>query len=234
MPPEISVIIPAFNEEKYIRYPIEGLKSQTFTDFETIVVDGGSEDRTVQVARRSSKVIESRKRGVSGARNKGAEIAKGRIFLFLDADTKPSKGLLEAYHKVFSDKEVVAATGPIYPLEKTKRRINMGYSFVSILFVKLSIILRKPKIVGSNFAIRADKFRKSGGFNEKLMTYEDWDLSDRIKKYGKIRYSDDAKVYTSARRIIAWGISGYFLFYLINIIMYHVLRKTRNNYKVIR
>ena len=119
-------------------------------------------------------------------------------------------------------------------MEKIKGRISIGYSFVSVLFVKLSIILRNPTIVGSNFAIRADKFRKSGGFNEKLMTYEDWDLSGRIKRYGKIRYSNDAKVYTSARRIIAWGISGYILFYLTNIIMYHALRRTRNNYKVIR
>ena len=234
MVPEISVIIPAFNEEKYIKYPLEGLKVQSFTDFETIVVDGGSEDKTVRIAKRYAKVIVNRKRGVSAARNLGAQNAKGKILFFLDADTKPSPSLLESYHKAFLDKSIIAATGPIYPLEKTKRRINVGYSFVSILFVKISILLKSPTIVGSNFAIRADTFRKVKGFNEKLITYEDWDLSGRIKGFGKIRYIGESKVYTSARRVIAWGLFGYFLFYLTNMLMYHALKKTRDNYRVIR
>ena len=234
MHPEISVIIPALNEEKYIKYPLSGLKKQTFTNFETIVVDGGSEDRTAKVAKSAAKVIVDRRRGVSAARNKGAEAAKGKILLFIDADTKPSPKLLETYHHIFADKSTIAATGPIYPLERTKCSISVGYKIVSIAFVKTSIFLGKPSIVGSNFAIRADKFKKSGGFNEKLMTYEDWDLSGRITKYGKIRYSEDAKVHTSARRIMAWGLFGYFLFYLTDMIMYHALKKTRNNYNVIR
>ena len=234
MPPEISVIIPAFNEEKYIKYPMEGLRKQTFKDFETIVVDGGSEDGTVRIARRFAKVIVVRKRGVSAARNAGARIARGRILFFLDADTKPSPGLLETYHRIFSDKSVAAATGPVYTLEKTKRRIILGYKFVSVIFVKASILAGNPLIVGSNFAMRADKFKKSGGFNEKLITYEDWDMSGRIQRYGRVEYSDDATVYTSVRRILAWGVFGYFLFYLTNVIMYYALKKTRNNYKVIR
>lgn len=234
MKPEISVIIPAFNEEKYIRYPLEGLKRQKFRSFEVIVVDGHSEDRTAQIARRGARLLTIRKRGVSVARNFGAESAKGRILLFMDADTKPSPGLLDEYHSIFSDSSVVAATGPIYPLESTKFRIRAGYLFVSVIFVKLSIMLKRPTIVGSNFAVRADVFRKVKGFNEKLMTYEDWDLSGRISRMGRIRYSEDAKVYTSARRIMAWGLFGYFLFYMTNMMMYHVLKKTRNNYKVIR
>lgn len=232
--PEISVIIPAFNEQKYISNALSGLKSQSFRDFETIVVDGGSTDSTVSLARKSAKVIVCKEKGVSIARNRGAKIARGRILLFLDADTLPSKDLLSSYHKIFEDSAVIAATGPVYPLEKTKRRISLGYSIVSVAFVKLSILAGNPCIIGSNFAVRADKFRKARGFAENFPTYEDWDLSGRIKVYGKVVYSDNASVYTSVRRVAAWGVFGYFIFYLTNMIMYHVLRKTRTNYGAIR
>ncbi len=139
--PEISVIIPALNEQKYIGNPLSGLKSQTFRDFETIVVDGGSRDRTASIARKSAKVIVCREKGVSVARNRGAAAAKGSILLFLDADTRPSRDLLRIYHEIFLDKSVASATGPVYPLERTKKRIRLGYSIVSVAFVKLSILV---------------------------------------------------------------------------------------------
>lgn len=234
MKPEISVIIPALNEEKYIHYALDGLKSQTFRNFETIVVDGGSDDKTVSIARKHAIVLHCKKRGVSAARNRGAQAARGRILLFLDADTRPTKALLHEYHSVFADEKVVASTGPVYPLERTRTRIRAGYYLVSVALVRLSIFFGSPSIVGSNFAVRADKFRKAHGFDESLLTYEDWDLSGRIKRYGTVKYSRSAIVYTSARRIMAWGILGYFLFYLTDMIMYHALRKTRKNYGVIR
>ncbi len=231
---EISVVIPALNEQKYIKYSLSGLKRQTFKNFETIVVDGGSEDGTAALARKYAKVIMYTKRGAASGRNRGAKIAKGRIILFLDADTKPTPRLLETYSKIFSDKDVAVATGPIYPLERTRATVRLGYSFVSKSFTRLSILIGLPAIAGSNFAVRADAFRKAGGFNEKFITYEDWDLSGRIKKYGKIVYSKDAVVYTSARRVLAWGVIGYFLFYAINILMYYFLRRARTNYTDIR
>lgn len=232
--PEISVIIPTLNEQKYIKYPISGLKKQTFDDFETIFVDGASEDGTVRIAGGYSRVVTCTKHGVASARNMGAGLARGRILLFLDADTKPSPRLLETYSRVFSDPDVAAATGPIYPIEDRKLKVRVGYALVSILFVKASIWAGRPSIVGSNFAVRADRFWKANGFREELITYEDWDLSYRIKRYGKVRYSDDAVVRTSARRILAWGLWGYFAFYLVNMMMYHVLRRARTNYKNIR
>ncbi|MDE1768825.1 MAG: glycosyltransferase [Candidatus Micrarchaeota archaeon] len=232
--PYMSVIIPALNEQKYIKYPIDGLKKQTFRDFETIVVDGGSEDRTRSIARKHAKVTVALRKGVAAGRNKGAVVSRGKILVFIDADTKPSRALLATYADAFKDKRVVAATGPIYPLEKTSRRIRLGYGFVSVPFVKLSILLGRPSIVGSNFAVRTESFIKAGGFDPKLITYEDWDLSMRLKKFGKIVYLDDAVVHTSARRIVAWGVWGYLLYYVINMFMYTFLKRARKNYTEIR
>ncbi len=232
--PEISVIIPALNEEKYIKYPISGLSKQTFKNFETVVVDGGSTDRTRDIAKRHARVIIERRKGAGAARNSGANVSKGSIYVFMDADTMPSRGLLSAYDDIFKDRSVVAATGPIYPLEKTNLRIKWGYKFVSVLFVKFTIAIGLPSVVGSNFAVRADTFNKMHGFDPKLLTYEDWDLSMKLKKLGKIAYVKGASVRTSARRVVAWGVWGYFIYHTINIFMYNLFKRTRSNYKTIR
>lgn len=231
---EISVIIPALNEEKYISHAISGLKAQSFRKFETIVVDGGSKDRTRELARKNARVIMEHGRGAAGARNEGARNAKGGILLFLDADTKPTPNLLRTYHNAFEDSRIIAATGPILPLEKAKRRVLWGYKFVSIWFVRASMAVGRPSFIGSNFAIRKDAFWKAKGFDKSMMTYEDWDLSNRLKKHGRMRYLNKAVVYTSIRRINKWGVSGFFFYYLGNIFSYHVHKKPKSDYSPIR
>ncbi|MCL4365279.1 MAG: glycosyltransferase [Candidatus Marsarchaeota archaeon] len=232
--PEISVIIPTLNEEKYIIQPLLGLQKQTFKNFETIVVDGGSADDTVRIAKKYAHILIDNGHGPGSGRNKGASIAKGKILVFIDADTRPSPRLLDNYHSIFSDVGVAAATGPILPLEKSPLRIRIGYKIISVFFVKLSIFLRHPAIMGSNFAVNADTFRKVNGFNDKFLTYEDWDLSKKLNGKGRIVYSNGAIVKSSTRRVAAWGISGYFIYYFINMLMYNFLKKSRSNYKNIR
>ncbi len=232
--PAISVIIPALNEEKYIECSLEGLARQSFKDFETIVVDGGSKDRTREIARRHAKVIMERRRGVSRARNAGAARARGGILVFIDADTRPSSMLLAAYRRALDGWNSVAATGPILPLEKTSRRLRLGFRLVSVLLVRTSILIGRPSIVGSNFAVKKAVFDKVGGFNCSLMTYEDWDLSNRLKKVGKITYASDALAYASARRILAWGTLRYFTYHLKNIALYHLFKKPRRDYAPVR
>ena len=191
---EISVIIPALNEEKYISNALDGLRKQTFRDFETIVVDGGSTDRTRELAGKGARVIILRRRGAGRARNAGARIAKGRILVFIDADTVPSRKLLRAYSDIMKDSGIVAATGPIYPLERSGWKYARGYRLVSVYFVRLSMLLGRPAFVGSNFAVRKSAFEKARGFNVSMMSYEDWELSNRLKRQGRMAYSSAATV----------------------------------------
>ena len=234
MNPEISVIIPALNEEKYIAHPLGGLSRQTFKNFETIVVDGGSRDRTVKIASGKARVIVERKRGPAAARNAGAAIAKGKVLVFLDADTRPSPRLLETFSKAFGSMHIIAATGPILPLEKTRRVVGAGYRFVSILFVRFSILIGMPSIVGANFAVRRREFIREGGFNENMLTYEDWDLSMRLRKLGRICFLKNAIVHTSVRRISEWGIVGFLKYYTGNIARYTLFKKPKEDYKAVR
>ena len=231
--PRISVIIPSLNEEKYIMNAFKGLSKQTFKDFEVITSDGGSKDGTRRIAKRYGKFVVERKPGISAGRNAGARLAKGKILVFIDADTKPSPGLLKAYADSIGN-GVIAATGPIFPLEKASLSVYLGYIFVSKLFVKLSILFGMPSIVGSNFAIDRKVFQSVGGFNEKLITYEDWDLSRRIKRYGSIKYVDGAFVHTSTRRVEAWGIGGYFAYHVGNMLRYRLFKTSKEDYDPVR
>ena len=234
--PEISVVVPTLNEEKYIGRLLSSLGKQTFKNFEIVISDCASTDSTRSIAKRYPKVrvVIEKKKGISSGRNAGARAAKGKILVFLDADTSATEKLLEIYDKVFDERKVVAATGPILPLEKTSKRMNLGFRLVSILFVKSSILVGRPSVVGSNFAVRRSAFDRVGGFNENFLTYEDYDLSLRLRKHGEIRYLDDAVVRASIRRVKAWGIFGYFYYHVGNMVRYGLSKKPKETYEPIR
>lgn len=88
----ISIIIPAYNAERFIKESITSVLNQTYQDFEIIVIDDGSSDRTENICKKiikaDSRVHYYRKKneGVSSARNKGLELAKGKYIMFLDSD----------------------------------------------------------------------------------------------------------------------------------------------------
>ena len=103
--PQISVIIPVYNTEKYIRRSIESILAQTFTDFELILVDDGSKDNSgaicdeyAQMDRRVT-VIHKKNNGVSSARNAGLECVNGKYVMFCDADDWVAPKWCEAHYQ---------------------------------------------------------------------------------------------------------------------------------------
>jgi glycosyltransferase involved in cell wall biosynthesis len=102
--PFFSIIIPTLNEEKFLPKLLQDLQHQKYRHFETIVVDGNSEDKTVSIARSFLKQIpirisEVKKRHVSYQRNYGAALATGHFLIFLDADTRVNSTFLSKLHK---------------------------------------------------------------------------------------------------------------------------------------
>ncbi len=233
--PKISVVIPAYNEEKYIRHLFSGLSTQTMKDFEMILVDSNSSDKTREIARKYGKVVIEPRRGIGLARNTGVRHAKGEIIFFTNADTKPTKNLLKIYADAFAkNPKLVAATGPMIPLEETTRFIRFGYKFASVYLAKFIFAIGAPGISGSNFAVRRFAFEKARGFDESLETYEDMDLVNRLKKLGTIEYINNAVTATSTRRIVKWGVLKYIAFNASNVLKYNMLHKSKGNYDPVR
>jgi len=234
--PLISVIIPTLNEEKYIKPTLKALRNQDYEGkYEIIVADGMSKDNTVRIAKKFvDKVIIVKQRGVSTGRNEGAKIAKGEILLFLDGDTILLFNGLTEISKCFRTKKVVGVACPILPISPEAKDLAIYWSFNQ--FMKRSIKTKKPQVAGICCAYRKKVFENVGGFNEYLDTLEDFDLSERISKKGKIAFIQNTLALTSNRRIKKWGRIKSIRKYLQLYFNYILRKKTfnRNEYKPIR
>ncbi len=102
-PPKISVIVPVYNAEKYLHRCIDSILSQTFTDFELLLIDDGSKDKSGTIcdeyAEKDSrvKVFHKKNGGVSSARNLGLDNAKGEWICFVDSDDYIESGFLQSF-----------------------------------------------------------------------------------------------------------------------------------------
>ncbi len=190
----ISIVIPAYNEEKTIGRCIESLIDQT-TDkpYEVIVVDNGSADRTFETANKYKdkldlKVIKEPVKGRGSARFAGFRKAKGEIILSLDGDSIAPRDWIEKLTAPLSDKNIVAVTGT-GRIEDCSRWTNICFDIIQpTAMVAYRLFAGHFWLTGFNFAIRSDDYKKAGEFNPALLSNEDIDLANRVNKLGKIKF----------------------------------------------
>lgn len=202
--PCVSVVIPTLNEEKYLELTLRALKGQDYAGkIETIVADGGSSDRTVEIARRYADEVVTVEPGIARGRNAGAKAAEGKILLFLDADTVAIANTVSELVHAMERKDVLGATCPVLPMGACWSEL----AFFSMMdgIVRESIRIKKPHVPTMCVAYKREAFEAVGGFNEEMDTCEDLDLSQRIGKQGKMKFTDSTVVITSPRRIRGWG-----------------------------
>ncbi len=202
---DISVIVPTYNEEKIIARTLALLSRQTLprSEYEIIVVDGGSSDRTVEIASRyADLVIPQTGKGVGGARNDGAKAARGRILVHTDADVVPDPEWLERIRSSFS-KGVVAVCGPDEPFEN-KFKYKLLYFFINH-FSDLTYRIGVVGTRGTNTAVLREKFFEAGGYTDYPLC-DDVELGFRLKRLGKVIYTRRTMVRASARRFEKYGI----------------------------
>ena len=196
----ISVVIPAFNEEKRIEACLKSIASQTYKPLEVIVVDNNSTDKTAKIAKSfGAQVIIEKQQGVTYARNRGFEIAKGEIIARTDADTIVPSNWLERINDHFEkDKKLDAVSGPaIFGLRFFTPIVRL------LVFEANKRIFGHYGLYGPNFAIKKSAWERVK--NEVCMdderVHEDTDIAIHIGKEGKIGYDPKLKVKTSARRL---------------------------------
>ncbi|MFH0875157.1 MAG: glycosyltransferase family 2 protein [archaeon] len=202
--PLISVIIPAYNEEKYIAECLNSLKNQQFKDFEIIVVDNNSKDSTPQIAKKYTKnVFLCKKQGISSARNYGAIKAKGKILCFIDADGIVSSNYLLQINNTFTyDNSLAALSGVNVFSTRNPLKFILYNIYNVIVFSALFIgnYIGKYYVAGNNMSIKREVFERAGCFP--LVVSEDIWLSKNLRKFKplKVRFSPFITISYSARR----------------------------------
>jgi glycosyltransferase involved in cell wall biosynthesis len=226
----ISVIIPAYNEEKYITGCLQAVFSQKNSpDFEVIVVDNASTDRTAEVVRLdfpAVQLIREPKKAVTWARNRGASQALGEILFFLDADVVLPPGYLgRLLAKFQKDKKLILASGPYIYALNSNLFIRLAVSFLYRFLISPAeyffnrFLNLSSSLNAGNFAVLKESFVRAGGFNENIAFFGDEaDLARRLRKFGKTRFFLDLAVATSARRFKKEGFLKACLKYGLNII----------------
>jgi len=216
---KVSVTIPTRNEEKYLENALSSLSGKGFSgDFEIILGDAGSTDRTAEIAKKyNAKIVVEPKLTIGAGRQKAGLAASGDIIAIADADVTFEPGWLAEIAKPFEDPKVVAVIGKIVPADGNFLEHLMCDPVLSS-FTWLLNSLGMTYCYGMNMAVRASAFRQIGGFDRESRNAEDTDLVMRIKKLGKVRYAPNAVVRFSMRRVRKWGYPKYLWFHTTNFI----------------
>ncbi len=201
--PKISVVIPAYNEEEYITYCLQSIKRQNFKDFELIVVDNNSTDKTAEIARHfGARVVKEKIQGITPAREKGFKEAKAEIIARTDADSQVPGDWLERIYNIFQNNhDVVAISGGHKSINCGKYiDILLDFWVNYIVFYISKLLMGHYQFTGPNYAVRKSIWEKTEIHSDDQLVHEDMDLSCHMAMFGKIAYHPEIKTVFSARR----------------------------------
>jgi glycosyltransferase involved in cell wall biosynthesis len=192
--PKISVIIPVYNGEKTLKQCLDSVLNQNYKNYEVIVVDNNSTDRTKEIIKefqkkekgknKKIKYLFESKQGRGAARYKGEINSKGEIILMTDSDCiVPKNWVQEIIEPIIKDKQI-AVQGTIKPIF-TNYWSDHIQKEIDEQIIKKKKEEKIEKIMTGNFAIKKDILKKIGYTNPNLIYNEDTDLEIRfkIKKY---------------------------------------------------
>lgn len=213
---KISFIVPAYNEENYIRHCLDAILREIGgrEGYEVIVVDNNSTDRTCDIVARdypTVTLIHEPRRGANSAREAGFAASKGDLVAFLDADTELGKGWIDRAERAFAkDPDLVCLSGPFiyYDLPGAVRAlVTVFYGISYFIYVVNNFIFRNTSVIqGGTEIVRRGALAKIGGHNVGLTFYgDDADLARRLSKVGEVRFSYRFAMRSSGRRLAKEG-----------------------------
>lgn len=223
----VSFVIPAFNEERYLSDCLQSILRETAEmgdAVEIIVVNNGSTDRTREVALRvpGVRVVDEPRKGLPYARQAGFLASTGELIANVDADSRLPEGWLTTVLQGFAqDRSLAALSGPLvyYDLSPRERLLVRGFYGIAWLMYALNrYVLRVGSMVqGGNFVVARPALERIGGFNVAITFYgEDTDLARRLHEVGRVLFTFDLKMFSSARRLKKEGILRMALRYSVN------------------
>lgn len=228
--PRFSIVIPAYNEEKFIGDCLDSLLRQDFRDpYEIIVVDNKSTDETAAVAKsRGVTVVREERQGVCWARQRGSELATGEIIVSTDADTVYPANWLSRIDREFRGAGApVAVAGPFRFVDapwwaRIWTRTLFGY--VRAVGV---VTRRVPYVPAANVAFRAESW--TGYDTWATQGGDELDLLRRLQARGRVAFVPDNAVFTSSRRLSRGMVYGIFVaifyYYVFGYLINRVARR---------
>lgn len=201
----VSIVIPAYNEESFLPRLLASIKAQDFKDYEIIVADNHSTDRTRAIAEENgARVVTG---GIPAVgRNRGAEAALGETILFLDADTVVPEGFIAKLLTRFEKDFVDICVPWIKPIDSAKPIYSTIFQFSNTFFKLMEAI--QPQGLGVCIMVTTRLHRRIGGFLESQRVSEDFDYINRASLVGRFRVYTNLYVYHSVRRYKAEGVSN--------------------------
>jgi glycosyltransferase involved in cell wall biosynthesis len=209
----ISIIIPTYNEEKYIGKTLADLKAKLTLPHEIIVTDDKSLDRTADIARQYADLVlvpQAKHFSIAANRNDGARHTKGDIFVFIDSDSTiadPDAFFKHALERFDNEPDLVAITGKlgVWPEIETFGD-RLVYACFNIVHRIKNNWLHMGEASGKFQMMRRSSFEKMGGYREDLICREDGDMFNRLNKIGRTSYDPELIVLHTGRRAhqIGW------------------------------
>ena len=237
---KLSLIIPAYNEEKYIGACLEhAIKNSKGKFSEIIVIDNASTDKTAEVARKFNgvKVIRENEKGLTKARQRGFKESTGDILAYIDADTRMPKNWINLLEKTFNkNHDCVCLSGPYIYYDVSKLQQFLVKWLYWYLLAVPSSYFTGYMVIGGNFAIRRETLNKMNGFDTSIKFYgEDTDIARRAKEFGKIKFNPRFHMFSSGRRLNSQGFFSTGYTYVLNFLSEVFLHKpVTEEYKDIR
>ena len=200
----LSIIIPTYNEEEYLPILLDSIKKQKFEDYEIIIADANSTDRTREIAEEYGCIIVDG--GMPGVgRNRGAEVAKGEYLLFLDSDLKLTDDYLRDVIYEFQMERLGIAITQMKALSK-KSEDQLLHNLANYFMIGVEKI--KPHGAGCyGIIVKKELHDKCGGFDEELNFGEDSDYIKRLSEVERFKVLRNAKIGVSTRRLEEEGIA---------------------------
>ena len=206
---KLSVIIPTLNEERHVGSLLSDIAAQTREPEEVIVVDAGSTDATVPVARRYpfARLLEGEP-PVACGRNLGGRSATGEVLIFLDADVRLPRTFFEGFLEAFEGRRLDIGC-PLYVPYRSTQVVEGLHALFNGLFKFSQGVL--PSGAGHCIAVRGDVFRGSRGFDANLK-FDDIELIRRLSR-GRSFGIVEERVFVSDRRYKENGVPRMMLTY---------------------
>lgn len=186
--PRFSIIIPTLNEEKYLPHLLDSLCEQTEKDFEVIVVDGSSKDKTITVAQGyknrlpALEIVVSKKASLPLQRNIGAKHTHGTWYIFVDADSIFLPYFIERIRVFIRQQKPTLFTTWFRPDSEVSG--DAVLTLLANLSTESSMIFKRAHAPGPLAIVTRDAFRAVGGYDESLKSLEDYDFSRRVCERG--------------------------------------------------